>query len=52
MRSMVAPKKLKSCPQCGSDNIYYDKEKDELICRECGLIFAEVAGEKKKKRRR
>jgi len=37
-------KKIKKneCPECGSDNVYYDKEKDEIVCRDCGAIFAEL----------
>ncbi len=30
------------CPICGSRNVHYNRERAELICRECGEIHAEV----------
>jgi len=30
---------VKECPDCASDNIVYDDERDQVICRDCGLIF-------------
>ena len=30
---------VKECPDCASDNIVYDDERDQVICRECGLIY-------------
>ncbi len=30
------------CPECGSTNVIYDKEKDETICQDCGAVFAEL----------
>jgi hypothetical protein len=30
---------VKECPDCASDNITYDDERDQVICRDCGLIF-------------
>ena len=34
--------KQQICPECGSTNIRYNKEDDELVCNECGAIFAEL----------
>ena len=31
--------KLKSCPDCGSDNIVYSRVREQIICRDCGLLF-------------
>lgn len=49
-----APKKIKleqigQCPECGSSNITYNKERDEIICKDCGLIFSELTPEQEKK---
>lgn len=32
-------REVKACPDCASDNISYDDERDQVICRDCGLIF-------------
>lgn len=40
---------VKECPACGSSNIIYNKEKDEIICKECGEIFSELTPEQEKK---
>jgi transcription initiation factor TFIIIB Brf1 subunit/transcription initiation factor TFIIB len=38
----------KECQECGSTNVIYDKEKDELICQACGAVFAELEPKKEK----
>jgi transcription initiation factor TFIIIB Brf1 subunit/transcription initiation factor TFIIB len=35
----------KLCAECGSDNVIYDREKDQSICQDCGAIFEELAPE-------
>jgi len=30
---------IKKCPECGSINLFYNKEKGETICRDCGLVI-------------
>jgi len=35
----------KECPECKSTNVIYNRDRDELICQDCGLIFAELADE-------
>jgi len=35
-------KRRKDCPDCGSDNIMFDTETEQLICQDCGLIFEEL----------
>lgn len=37
------------CPECGSNNVYYSKITDEIICRDCGAIFAKLIPEEEKK---
>jgi len=34
-----------SCAECGSDNVIYDREKDQIICQDCGAIFEELTPE-------
>ena len=30
---------VKKCPECGSINLFYNKEKGETICKDCGLVI-------------
>jgi transcription initiation factor TFIIB len=30
---------VKKCPECGSINLFWNKEKGEIICRACGLVI-------------
>jgi len=32
---------VKKCPECGSINLLLNKEKGEVICRDCGLVVEE-----------
>lgn len=41
--------KLKSCPECSSDNVFYSKTRDELVCRDCGGIFSKLTQEQMEK---
>jgi len=34
---------IKECPDCASSNIVHNDEREEVICRECGLIFEPLA---------
>jgi transcription initiation factor TFIIIB Brf1 subunit/transcription initiation factor TFIIB len=34
---------VKECPDCGSDNIYFNDNLDQVICRDCGCIFEPFA---------
>jgi len=40
---------VKYCPECGSDNVFYSKMRDELICRDCGAITSKLTPEQMKK---
>jgi len=30
---------VKECPDCGSTNISYDDKEDQVVCKDCSLIF-------------
>ncbi|OYT32466.1 hypothetical protein DRJ22_01025 [Candidatus Woesearchaeota archaeon] len=30
---------IKKCPECGSINLFINREKGEIICRDCGLVI-------------
>src|SRR3989338_2929356 len=30
---------VKKCPECGSINMFWNKEKGEIVCRDCGLVI-------------
>jgi transcription initiation factor TFIIIB Brf1 subunit/transcription initiation factor TFIIB len=30
---------IKECPDCASSNIVHNIEREQVICRECGLIY-------------
>jgi len=32
---------VKKCPYCGSVNLYYDDQRGEVICNDCGLVVEE-----------
>ncbi|MBI4146317.1 hypothetical protein HY489_03190 [Candidatus Woesearchaeota archaeon] len=32
-------KQLNECPDCASSNVVHSQERDQLICRDCGLIY-------------
>ena len=32
---------IKKCPECGSINLILNKEKGEVICKDCGLVIEE-----------
>jgi len=32
---------VKKCPECGSINLFWNKEKGEVMCKDCGLIIEE-----------
>lgn len=40
--------KPKTCPECGSDNISYKETTNQLICKDCGLIYEPLAEKAKK----
>ena len=38
----------KACPDCGSGNILFDAEIEQVICHDCGQLFQELPPEIKK----
>ena len=34
---------MNECPDCASTNIVHGMMRDQVICRDCGLIFEELA---------
>jgi transcription initiation factor TFIIB len=32
---------VKKCPECGSINLFYNNDKGEIICKDCGLVVEE-----------
>ena len=34
---------ITECPDCGSTNIIHSKFREQIICRDCGLIFEPLA---------
>lgn len=30
---------IRECPDCASPNIVHSQERDQIICRDCGLIY-------------
>ena len=35
-------KRRKACPDCGSADIMFDTDTQQLICHDCGLLFEEL----------
>ena len=42
---------IKECPDCGGSEIIYKKSNDQVICRDCGLIYEPTVDMEKKKLR-
>ncbi|MBN2111632.1 hypothetical protein JW707_00885 [Candidatus Woesearchaeota archaeon] len=36
-------RQIKECPDCASVNLIYNEEREQIICRECGLIYEPLA---------
>ena len=45
---MTKPKKYE-CAECGSKNVHYNEKKEQIICKDCGAIFEEMAPAREKK---
>lgn len=41
--------KVRQCPACGSKKVRYLKSSDELVCNDCGEIFAVLAPDDEKR---
>ena len=42
-------RKIKECPDCASTNVIYDGKKQQVICKDCGLIYEPLAPKQEKK---
>ncbi len=31
--------KMRECPDCGGTNVVYIEARDQLVCKDCGLVF-------------
>lgn len=40
---------MRECPDCASMNVFYSELRDQIICRDCGVIFEPLAPELEKK---
>jgi transcription initiation factor TFIIIB Brf1 subunit/transcription initiation factor TFIIB len=36
-------RKIKECPDCASRKLFYDDDKQQVICKKCGLIYEPLA---------
>jgi transcription initiation factor TFIIB len=36
---MLMSDMVKKCPECGGINLFWNREKGEIICRDCGLVI-------------
>ncbi len=36
---MVRRDMVKKCPECGGINLFWNKEKGEIVCKDCGLVI-------------
>lgn len=39
------PEKVRACPECGSRRVRYSEFNQALICKECGVMYPELAPE-------
>ena len=37
---------IKECPECGSVNIIYNDKKQQILCRDCGMIYEPMASKR------
>ena len=35
---MVEERYVKKCPECSGINLFFNKDKGEIICKDCGLV--------------
>jgi len=40
---------LRECPDCASSNVVCDGDREQLICKDCGLIFEPLVPEEEEK---
>ncbi|HLC65093.1 MAG TPA: TFIIB-type zinc ribbon-containing protein [Candidatus Nanoarchaeia archaeon] len=42
-------RKKQECIECGGNNVFYRKEKNQIICKDCGAVFEELSPSEEKK---
>ena len=42
-------KEVKECPECASTNIIHNEKRQQVICRDCGMIFEPMAPDREEK---
>jgi len=42
-------KEIKQCPECGSSNITHNEKLQQVLCKDCGLIYEPMEPKKEKK---
>jgi len=40
---------IKECPECASINIVYNESKQQVICKDCGLIYQPLTPKEQEK---
>ena len=40
---------IKACPECGGINLIHKEEENQVICKDCGLIYEPYLNKKGKK---
>jgi transcription initiation factor TFIIIB Brf1 subunit/transcription initiation factor TFIIB len=42
-------KEVKECPECASTNIIHNDKRQQVICKDCGMIFEPMAPDREEK---
>jgi transcription initiation factor TFIIIB Brf1 subunit/transcription initiation factor TFIIB len=42
-------REIKECPDCASSNIVHNVEREQVVCRECGLIYEPLTPEEEER---
>ena len=40
---------VKECPECASTNIIHNEKRQQILCKDCGMIFEPMAPEREEK---
>ena len=46
---MKTIKEIKECPDCASTEIIHNPERQQVVCKECGLIYEELTPKEEEK---
>jgi len=41
-------KEVKNCPECGSMNLSYIESEEQVVCKDCGLVFEPLSTSEEK----